>query len=105
MEQSRLEQQATWFDMPTNGGELSTGLTRSSPTSVRAVETPGRTPNKSLKVLPARTDYERPDDRWSAVNAAANALYFALGEPRNVERQSVVKRAASCNTAKGGRTC
>ena len=26
---------------------------------------------------------ERPHDRWSAVNAAANAIYLALGAPRD----------------------
>jgi hypothetical protein len=31
---------------------------------------------------------EREGDRWSAVNAAANAIYLAVGERRRAERIS-----------------
>jgi hypothetical protein len=38
---------------------------------------------------------ERLHDRWSAVNAAANAIYLALGVGRDRERQSAFERAAA----------
>ena len=41
---------------------------------------------------------EREHDRWSGVNAAVNAIYLHLGEPRDAERVSAfegrVKRPA-----------
>lgn len=38
---------------------------------------------------------EREHDRWSAVNAAANAIYLALGERRDLDRTSAFERKAS----------
>lgn len=35
---------------------------------------------------------EREHDRWSAVNAAANAIYLALGERRDTSRISTFER-------------
>jgi hypothetical protein len=37
---------------------------------------------------------EREHDRWSAVNAAANAIYLALAEQRDRQRQSTFERSA-----------
>jgi hypothetical protein len=37
---------------------------------------------------------ERTHDRWSGVNAAVNAIYLALGEPRSRERQSTFERSS-----------
>ena len=37
---------------------------------------------------------EREHDRWSAVNAATNAIYLALGERRESERQSTFEQSA-----------
>ena len=37
---------------------------------------------------------EREHDRWSAVNAATNAIYLALGELRSRERQSMFEQSA-----------
>jgi hypothetical protein len=37
---------------------------------------------------------ERTNDRWSAVNAAANAIYLALDEQRDSLRQPMFERAA-----------
>jgi hypothetical protein len=34
---------------------------------------------------------ERPHDRWSGVNAAANAIYLALGEARDRHRISALR--------------
>jgi hypothetical protein len=45
---------------------------------------------------------ERMHDRWSAVNAAANAIYLALGEQRNRERQSAFEQSASTRTSATG---
>jgi hypothetical protein len=38
---------------------------------------------------------ERLHDRWSGVNAAVNAIYLALGQERDRERQSEFERAAA----------
>jgi hypothetical protein len=37
---------------------------------------------------------ERLHDRWSGVNAAVNAIYLALNEPRDRARQSSFEKAA-----------
>lgn len=37
---------------------------------------------------------ERQHDRWSGVNAAANAIYLALSLPRERETQSAMERAS-----------
>ena len=37
---------------------------------------------------------EREHDRWSGVNAATNAIYLALGERRESERQSTFEQSA-----------
>jgi hypothetical protein len=39
---------------------------------------------------------EPEHDRWSAVNAAANAIYLALGVTRDRERRSASERASRC---------
>jgi hypothetical protein len=43
---------------------------------------------------------EREHDRWSAVNAAVNAIYLALGEMRRCERQSAFEQAAALTASK-----
>lgn len=40
---------------------------------------------------------EREHDRWSAVNAAANAIYLHLGVTRDRERQSAFERSIQCS--------
>jgi hypothetical protein len=35
---------------------------------------------------------EREHDRWSAVNAAANAIYYALDQARDPDQQSAFER-------------
>jgi hypothetical protein len=45
---------------------------------------------------------ERTHDRWSAVNAATNAIYLALGAERDRELQSAFEQLASTRTSATG---
>jgi hypothetical protein len=40
---------------------------------------------------------EREHDRWSAVNAAANAIYLALDVRRDSQRQSTYEQSLAAN--------
>jgi hypothetical protein len=44
---------------------------------------------------------ERPHDRWSALNAATNAIYLALGAERDRELQSTFEQLASTRAQPG----
>jgi hypothetical protein len=49
----------------------------------------------AVRNLLERLSNERPHDRWSAVNAAENAIILAFGKGRNRETPSAKRQAPS----------